>query len=307
MRFDEARSIPSRRRLALSRQILLAALWSSALLAAEVPVPELRARVTDRTATLDQASTAALEESLRAFEDRTGNQIAVLVISTTEPEEIEQYALRVVEAWQLGREGVDDGALLLVALEDRNVRIEVGYGLEGALTDLVSRRIISESILPSFRSGDIPGGIELGVDRMIAVAEGEDLPEPQSDWDPGPMAGLRGLLPFLLIVAFIGGSLLRAVLGRFWGSLASGSVVGFVAWLVSGLMGVALLAACITFLAMLLGGSRTGGGRWSSHPRAGSSSGGGWTSGGWRGGGFSGGGFSGGGGSFGGGGASGSW
>jgi uncharacterized protein len=293
--------------LALSRQILLAALWSSAFLAAEVPVPELRARVTDRTATLDQASTAALEESLRAFEDRTGNQIAVLVISTTEPEEIEQYALRVVEAWQLGREGVDDGALLLVALEDRNVRIEVGYGLEGALTDLVSRRIISESILPSFRSGDIPGGIELGVDRMIAVAEGEDLPEPQSDWDPGPMAGLRGLLPFLLIVAFIGGSLLRAVLGRFWGSLASGSVVGFVAWLVSGLMGVALLAACITFLAMLLGGSRTGGGRWSSHPRAGSSSGGGWTSGGWRGGGFSGGGFSGGGGSFGGGGASGSW
>ena len=307
MRFGEPRSIPPSRLLALSRQILLAALWSSALLAAEVPVPELRARVTDRTATFDQASTAALEERLKAFEDRTGSQIAVLVISTTEPEEIEQYALRVVEAWQLGREGIDDGALLLVALEDRNVRIEVGYGLEGALTDLVSRRIISESILPGFRSGDIPGGIELGVDRMIAVAEGEDLPEPQSDWDPGPLAGLRGLLPFLLILAFIGGSVLRAVLGRFWGSLASGSVVGFVAWLVSGLIGVALLAAFITFLAMLLGGSRTGGGRWSSQPRAGSSSGGGWTSGGWSGGGFSGGGFSGGGGSFGGGGASGSW
>ena len=307
MRFGEHRSIPPSRLLALSRQILIAALWSSALLAAEVPVPELRARVTDRTATLDQASIAALEERLKAFEDRTGSQIAVLVISTTEPEEIEQYALRVVEAWQLGREGIDDGALLLVALEDRNVRIEVGYGLEGALTDLVSRRIISESILPGFRSGDIPGGIELGVDRMIAVAAGEDLPEPQSDWDPGPLAGLRGLLPFLLIVAFIGGSVLRAVLGRFWGSLASGSVVGFAAWLVSGLIGVALLAAFITFLAMLLGGSRTGGGRWSSHPRAGSSSGGGWSGGGFSGGGFSGGGFSGGGGSFGGGGASGSW
>lgn len=307
MRFGEHRSVQPSRLLALSRQILLAALWSSSLLAAEVPVPELRARVADRTATLDQASTAALEERLRAFEDRTGSQIAVLVISTTQPEAIEQYALRVVEAWQLGREGVDDGALLLVAVEDRSVRIEVGYGLEGALTDLVSRRIISESILPSFRSGDIPGGIELGVDRMIAVAEGEDLPEPQSDWDPGPLAGLRGLLPFLLILAFIGGSVLRAVLGRFWGSLASGSVVGFVAWLVSGLMGVALLAAFITFLAMLLGGSRTGGGRWSNHPRAGKSSGGGWTSGGWGGGGFGGGGFSGGGGSFGGGGASGSW
>ncbi len=307
MRFGEHRSVQPSRLLALSRQILLAALWSSALLAAEVPVPELRARVTDRTATLDQASTAALEERLKAFEDRTGSQIAVLVISTTEPEEIEQYALRVVEAWQLGREGIDDGALLLVALEDRNVRIEVGYGLEGALTDLVSRRIISESILPGFRSGDIPGGIELGVDRMIAVAAGEDLPEPQSDWDPGPLAGLRGLLPFLLILAFIGGTVLRAVLGRFWGSLASGSVVGFVAWLVSGLIGVAVLAAFITFLAMLLGGSRTGGGRWSSHPRAGSSSGGGWSGGGFSGGGFRGGGFSGGGGSFGGGGASGSW
>lgn len=307
MRFGEHRSVQPSRLLALSRQILLAALWSSALLAAEVPVPELRARVTDRTATLDQASTAALEERLKAFEDRTGSQIAVLVISTTEPEEIEQYALRVVEAWQLGREGIDDGALLLVALEDRNVRIEVGYGLEGALTDLVSRRIISESILPGFRSGDIPGGIELGVDRMIAVAAGEDLPEPQSDWDPGPLAGLRGLLPFLLILAFIGGTVLRAVLGRFWGSLTSGSVVGFVAWLVSGLIGVAVLAAFITFLAMLLGGSRTGGGRWSSHPRTGSSSGGGWSGGGFSGGGFSGGGFSGGGGSFGGGGASGSW
>ena len=307
MRFGEHRSIPPSRLLALRRQIFLAALWSSALLAAEVPVPELRARVTDRTATLDQASTAALEERLKAFEDRTGSQIAVLVISTTEPEEIEQYALRVVEAWQLGREGIDDGALLLVALEDRNVRIEVGYGLEGALTDLVSRRIISESILPGFRSGDIPGGIELGVDRMIAVAAGEDLPEPQSDWDPGPLAGLRGLLPFLLILVFIGGTVLRAVLGRFWGSLTSGSVVGFVAWLVSGLIGVAVLAAFITFLAMLLGGSRTGGGRWSSHPRAGSSSGGGWSGGGFSGGGFSGGGFSGGGGSFGGGGASGSW
>ena len=301
MKFSEHRSVPPSRLLALSRQILLASLWSSALLAAEVPVPELRARVTDRTATLDQASTAVLEERLKAFEDRTGSQIAVLVISTTAPQEIEQYALRVVEASQLGREGIDDGALLLVALEDRNVRIEVGYGLEGALTDLVSRRIISESILPSFRSGDIPGGIELGVDRLIAVAEGEDLPDAQSDWDPGPLAGLRGLLPFLLILAFIGGTVLRAVLGRFWGSLASGSVVGFVAWLVSGLIGVASLAAFITFFALLLGGSRTGGGRWSSHPRAGRSSGG------WSGGGFGGGGFSGGGGSFGGGGASGSW
>ncbi|MGB5176784.1 MAG: TPM domain-containing protein, partial [Thermoanaerobaculia bacterium] len=137
--------------------VLATLLWSG-FAAAEVPVPELKTRVTDQTSTLDGAALAALEERLAAFESRTGSQIAVLVIPTTEPEAVEQYALRVAEAWMLGREGIDDGALLLVALEDRNVRIEVGYGLEGALTDLASRRIISESILPRFRSGDVPGG-----------------------------------------------------------------------------------------------------------------------------------------------------
>ena len=272
-----------------------------------MPVPELRARVTDQTATLDSAALAALEERLAAFESRTGSQIAVLVIPTTEPEAIEQYALRVAEAWRLGREGIDDGALLLVALEDRNVRIEVGYGLEGALTDLASRRIISESILPSFRSGDIPGGVELGVERMIAVAEGEPLPEPQPNWEPGPWAGLKSLLPFLLIVAFIAGGFLRLLFGRFWGSLAGATIAGVIVWLLSNLLMVGLVAGIITFVIMLLGGARAGGGRWSSHPRAGGPSGGGWGSGGWGGGGFSGGGFSGGGGSFGGGGASGSW
>jgi len=282
-------------------------LWGSAHAAAEVPVPELKARVTDQTSTLNGAVLTALEERLAAFESRTGSQIAVLVIPTTEPEAVEQYALRVAEAWELGREGIDDGALLLVALEDRNVRIEVGYGLEGALTDLVSRRIISESILPSFRAGDIPGGIELGVERMVAVAEGEPLPEPQPNWEPGPWAGLKSLLPFLLILAFIVGGLLRMLLGRFWGSLAGGTVAGVMVWLMSSLLMVGLVVGIITFVVILLGGARGGGGRWSNQPRAGGRSGGGWTSGGWGGGGFSGGGFSGGGGSFGGGGASGSW
>ena len=272
-----------------------------------MPVPRLEARVTDLTGTIGGAALTALEDRLTAFESRTGSQIAVLIVPTTEPEAIEQYALRVVEAWKLGRGDVDDGALLLVALEDRNVRIEVGYGLEGALTDLASRRIISESILPNFRSGDIPGGIELGVERMIAVAEGEPLPEPQPNWEPGPWAGLRSLLPFLLILAFMMGGVLRLLLGRFWGSLAAGTGLGVIVWLLSNLLIVALLAGIITFVAMLLGGARRGGGRWSSHPRAGGASGGGWSSGGFSGGGFSGGGFSGGGGSFGGGGASGSW
>jgi uncharacterized protein len=285
----------------------LVALWLGAPISAEVPVPRLEARVTDLTGTIGGAALTALEDRLTAFESRTGSQIAVLIVPTTEPEAIEQYALRVGEAWKLGRGDVDDGALLLVALEDRNVRIEVGYGLEGALTDLASRRIISESILPNFRSGDIPGGIELGVERMIAVAEGEPLPEPQPNWEPGPWAGLRSLLPFLLILAFMMGGVLRLLLGRFWGSLAAGTGLGVIVWLLSNLLIVALLAGIITFVAMLLGGARRGGGRWSSHPRAGGASGGGWSSGGFSGGGFSGGGFSGGGGSFGGGGASGSW
>ncbi|MGB5552613.1 MAG: TPM domain-containing protein, partial [Thermoanaerobaculia bacterium] len=269
MRLEGDRRAQRGWRRALGWQIVLATLLWSGLAAAEVPVPELKTRVTDQTSTLDGAALAALEERLAAFESRTGSQIAVLVIPTTEPEAVEQYALRVAEAWMLGREGIDDGALLLVALEDRNVRIEVGYGLEGALTDLASRRIISESILPRFRSGDVPGGIELGVERMIAVAEGEPLPEPQPNWEPGPWAGLKSLFPFLLIVAFIAGGFLRMLFGRFWGSLAGATIAGVIVWLLSSLLMVGLVAGIITFVIMLLGGARAGGGRWSSHPRAG--------------------------------------
>jgi len=299
---------PSHLLLVLGWLTLLAAPGVGRLAAAEVPIPALRARVTDQTATLEADTLQALEERLAAFESRTGSQIAVLVIPTTQPEAIEQYALRVVEAWQLGREGIDDGALLLVALEDRSVRIEVGYGLEGALTDVASRRIISESILPSFRSGDIAAGIQVGVERMISVAEGEPFPEPQPSWDSTPSSGVRGILPFIAILAFVIGSWLRVILGRLWGSLASGAIVGAIAWWLSSMAVVGFLAAGITFVVMLLLGSRSGSGRWSSHPHSGGWSGGGWSSGGWGGGGgFSGGGFSGGGGSFGGGGASGSW
>jgi len=299
--------IPSRWRRPTLWLIFLALWWSAGHLAAEIPVPDLQARVSDLTGTLDRSELTALEERLADFESRTGSQIAVLIIPTTEPEAVEQYALRVSEAWQLGRDGIDDGALLLVALEDRKVRIEVGYGLEGALTDVTSKRIISEAILPSFRSGDISDGIQMGGERMIAVAEGEPLPEPQPGWNPGPFSGLRGLLPFLLILAFVGGSILRVFLGRLWGSLANATLVGSVVWLVAGMLPVALIAGTITFFVMLAAGAGRGAGGWSNHPRTRGWPGGGWSSGGLGGGGFSGGGFSGGGGSFGGGGASGSW
>ncbi|HSD60573.1 MAG TPA: YgcG family protein, partial [Burkholderiales bacterium] len=148
-------------------------------LRAEVPVPPLQARVTDLTRTLSGGQQAALERRLAAFEQKKGSQVAVLIVPSTRPETIEQYAIRVAEQWKLGRKGVDDGALLLVAKDDREVRIEVGYGLEGVLPDATAKRIISEVIVPRFRQGDFAGGIDAGVGRMISVIEGEPLPPPQ--------------------------------------------------------------------------------------------------------------------------------
>lgn len=286
----------------------LVAVLCLAALAAEAqslqPVPKLESRVTDLTGTLTTADRGSLEEKLAAFEARKGAQIAVLVVPTTQPEAIEQYSIRVVDAWKLGREKPDDGALLLVAIEDRQLRIEVGRGLEGALTDLVSNRIIDETITPRFREGDYAGGISAGVDRMIAVVDGEPLPEPEQHWN-GPNS-LGGMLPILFFIVFFASTILRAVFGRALGSLATGGVAGGLAWFVTQALGLAIgvgLVGLVLSLALGFGG----GGRWSSGPRHG-----GWTTGGWggRGGGFGSGGggsFGGGGGSFGGGGASGRW
>ena len=132
----------------------------------------------DQTGTLSSGDIAALSQKLQDFETRKGSQIAVLIVPTTEPETIEQFAIRVAEAWKIGRKKIDDGAVLVVAKNDRHLRIEVGYGLEGALTDVTSRRIIDEAITPKFRSGDFAGGITAGVDRMIRVIDGEPLPTP---------------------------------------------------------------------------------------------------------------------------------
>jgi uncharacterized protein len=261
------------------------------------PIPALAARVTDLTGTLTSAERSALEEKLSAFEARKGAQIAVLVVPTTQPEAIEQYSIRVVDAWKLGREKPDDGALLLVALQDRALRIEVGRGLEGALTDLVSNRIITETITPRFREGDFAGGISAGVDRMISVVDGEPLPEPEKHWTGPPDIG--GMLPILFFVVFFASTILRAIFGRALGSLATGGIAGGLAWFITQLLGISIgvgLIGLVLSLAMGFGN----GGRWSSRPGHG-----GWTTGNWggRGGGFGGGG----GGSFGGGGASGRW
>jgi uncharacterized protein len=291
-------------RLAAAAAAVLAFAAGPGAAAAELqPIPSLAARVTDTTGTLTSAEKAALEEKLAAFEARTGAQLAVLVVPTTMPEEIEQYSIRVAEAWKLGREKPDDGALLLVALQDRALRIEVGRGLEGALTDLASNRIIDETITPRFREGDFAGGISAGVDRMIAVADGEELPPPDAHWQEGPKH-IGNLVPILFFIVIFVSGILRAVLGRAFGSFATGGVAGGVAWFLTQVLGLSLgIGVASLVFSMFLGFGN--GGRWASR-----SGRGGWTTGGWGGGGFGGGGgggFRGGGGSFGGGGASGRW
>ncbi len=282
-----------------------AALLLLALVArAQVPVPPLTAPVIDQTGTLSQEQIASLEHTLRAFNERKGSQISVLIVPTTEPESIEQYSIRVADAWKLGRKGVDDGVLLLVAKDDRTIRIEVGYGLEGALPDVIANRIVSQVIVPRFRQGDFAGGIVEGIDRIIAVIEGEPLPEPARRAERSP-EGIGSALPLLLMLVFIGGGILRRMFGAFGGATAVGGIAGILAWLLTSVLGVAIGAAFIAFIFTLLGGGGFGGGGWTSgrHGRGGY-----WGGGGFGGGGFGGGGgWSGGGGGFGGGGASGRW
>ena len=259
-----------------------------------VPVPRLAARVTDQTGTLSADQRQYLEQRLRLFEETKGSQVALLIVPTTAPEEIEQYGIRVAEAWKLGREKVDDGALLLVAKDDRALRIEVGYGLEGVLPDAIAKRIIEELIVPRFKQGDFYGGITVGLERIMKTIEGEPLPPPARR----PSRVLNN--PDLIIVGLflmVGlGSILRGIFGRLGGASIGSAVAAALVWFVVGSLIVVGFAALVVFLLLLLdSGSRRGGG--GRH----------YGGGGFSGGGFGGGGFSGGGGGFGGGGASGRW
>jgi uncharacterized protein len=270
----------------------------------QVAVPPV-ARVTDQTGTLGAEQKAALEQMLQAFETRKGSQIAVLMVPTTKGEAIEQYALRVAEAWKLGRKGVDDGVLLAIAKDDRALRIEVGYGLEGALNDATAKRIVAEVITPRFREGDFFGGISAGVDRMIKVIDGEPLPAPAARSAPQVDGSVFQFLPIVLIAAMVVGGVLRAILGRGLGALATGGGVGFLAWILAGTLFVGVIAGVLAFFFTLMGGGFGGGRRYGGFP--GGLPGGMGRGGSWGGGGGFGGGFRGGGGGFGGGGASGRW
>jgi uncharacterized protein len=284
--------------------LVFAALLSWHQAVADVPVPPLSGRVVDLTGTLSGGAVNQLERELAELETQKGSQIAVLVVPTTAPEDIEQYGIRVAERWKLGRKGVDDGAILLVAKDDRRVRIEVGYGLEGALSDAVANRIIDETITPHFRQGDFDGGIEEGVKQMIAVVNGEPLPPPDRRWTQQPAAHAPPL-SWLLILGFVGAGVLRAIFGRWLGATLSGAGMGAILWLFLHRWPLALLGAAAGFVLALMGG---GGGTWMTGGGGGFGGGFGGGLGGRSGGGGSGsGGFSGGGGGFGGGGASGRW
>jgi uncharacterized protein len=271
--------------------------------AAQVPLPKLEARVTDLTGTLTAAQQSALEEKLAAFEARKGAQIAVLILPTTRPEDIAQFGVRLMETWKLGRKGVDDGAALIVAKEDRELRIEVQYGLEGVLTDATSGRIINETIVPLFRQGDFYGGINAGVDQILRVVDGEPLPEPDKAWKSTPRNAPWPLL--LFGVVFLSGMLRRAI-GRLGGAAVTGVFGAIAGWWVTSLWWVALGAFFGVFLLALLFGAAGGGGARGGRVFRDSGRGAGW-GGGWGGGSSGGGGWSGGGGSGGGGGASGRW
>ena len=269
--------------------------------AADVAVPPLTGRVVDQTGTLSSSDVASLTQTLKDLETRKGSQIAVLIVPTTDQESIEQFSIRVAEAWKIGRKKIDDGALLVVAKNDRRLRIEVGYGLEGALTDATTKRIIDEEITPKFKSGDFAGGISAGVIRMIQVIDGEKLPEPEPPhWNsPGFLNQIDPLNPFVIAAVFIVGGILRATLGRLFGSAATGGFVALLAWLLIGSIALSFILGMIAFVFAMFsdmipaGGGGGSSGSWSGGSGSGSSS--------------SSGGFSGGGGSFGGGGASGSW
>jgi uncharacterized protein len=185
---------------------------------ADVAVPPLTGRVVDQTGTLSSGDIASLDRTLRDFEAKKGSQIAVLIVPTTHPETIEQYSIRVAEAWKIGRKKIDDGAILVVAKNDRKLRIEVGYGLEGVLTDVTAKRIIDEVITPKLRSGDFAGGISDGADRILRVVDGEPLPIPaQRQQDSGDLLGhIDPFNPFLLFGVFIVGGIFRGLPRRRW-------------------------------------------------------------------------------------------
>jgi uncharacterized protein len=270
---------------------LVCLLGSAPVFAADmVAIPPLQARVTDLTETLSGEQRGALEATLESFERERGSQVGIVMLPSTQPEAIEQFGIRLAEAWKLGRKGTDDGVIVIVVKNDRRVRLEVGYGLEGALNDATAKRIISETITPRFKNGDYYAGLQAGLKAIIGVINGEALPPPRGSPTQASFAGRQDVLVIALIAVVLIGSFLRMILGNLLGASIAAAGAGGVAWLLSASLMAVLIAAGAGFILSLFGlnialgilMSRGGGG-------------------GGRGG------FGGGGGGFGGGGASGRW
>jgi uncharacterized protein len=290
-------------RRALALALLLLACLPAWAQQAEA-IPALTSPVVDTTGTLDTAQKQQLEQQALALQQRKGSQLQVLVVASTQPETIEQYTQRVFDQWKLGRKGVDDAVILVVAKDDRRVRIQPGYGLEGAIPDAIANRIIQEYLAPKFRVGDYGGGIADATAQLVKLVDGEELPAPVSDNRGGQGDG-GGEWIFALVAAFIAASFIRGLLGKApkgVRSLFTGGAAGGVAWLMSSLLPLAGVAGIIGLFYGLMSVSA---GRYARHGGWGGLGGGGWGGGGFGGGG--GGGWSGGGGMSGGGGASGSW
>jgi uncharacterized protein len=272
----------------LAALIAIFIIASSNVRAELVAIPALKTHVTDLTQTLTSEQQNHLEAKLSAFEQQSGSQVAVLIVASTQPEDIAQYSIRVVDAWKLGRAKPDDGLLILVAKNDHKMRIEVGYGLEGAIPDLTAKRVITEVMAPSFKQGDFYAGINNATDKLIALISGEQLPAPNKQ--AAGNGGFENILPILLFGGLILGGILRAIFGNFFGGALNGGAIGMLAWLLGGGIFAAILFGLIAFVFTLIGPvglSQMGGGFGSGRSE--------------------GGGFSGGGGGFGGGGASGNW
>lgn len=276
-----------------------------------LPVPPLTARVMDSTGTLSPEQRQALENKLAAFEAQSGPQIVMLMVPTTQPEDIASYAFRVGAAWKIGRREVGDGLLVVVAKNDHRVFIATAKALEGAVPDLAARQIIDRAIKPAFRAGDYAGGLDQAADQLMARIKGENLPLPDAASAPAPQRGSGIAWDQIAMFLFIGvplvGGVLTSVLGRKLGSLVTGGAVGALAWWLSASLLLAGVAGGLALLLVGVLGVGAGGGRSGVPPIfwGGGGRGGGWGGGG---GGGGGGGFSsGGGGDFGGGGASGNW
>lgn len=290
--------------------VLLIAALASPAVAQIIPAPELKSRVTDLAGLLQPTQAAALEQKLAALEERKGSQVAILIVPTTGDEAIEPFALKVAEKWQLGRgkvdgQPVDDGVLLLVATRDRKIRLEVGYGLEGAIPDAFAKRIISDQISPAFRQGDYAGGLDAAVTSVTALIDGEALPAPTQRQQSNSGQGEGKFVP--IFIGFVVGMMGIGIAGRFLGTLAGAGATALAAFvLIGGGLFVFLSAVGTAILLSIFGGrarmKRVGRHTYRSGTPVifpGGFGGGG-------GGGF-GGGFGGGGGGFGGGGASGGW